>query len=88
MNIYTKFGSPTFNGLRAIKERRNFAEIWQHCLLVCMGFGPHGHVCMISKSIHTKFCACKLKDMEVNEESCFYENLGTLQNGWILEEEI
>jgi hypothetical protein len=26
INIYTKFGSPTFNSVSAIKERKNFPE--------------------------------------------------------------
>jgi hypothetical protein len=42
------------------------------------GFGLYGYVCMICMSIRTKFDACKMKDMDIIEESNFYENLAIL----------
>jgi hypothetical protein len=36
---------------------------------------------MLFKNIHRKFGACKLKDMVVIEEICFYEKLAILGKG-------
>jgi hypothetical protein len=40
MNIYTTFGSPTFNSVRSIAEKRNVENTWQHCFLVIFTFDP------------------------------------------------
>ena len=80
MNIYTKFGSPTFNGVRSIAKKSNIAETWQHCF-IWFGLGmlqPCSCDCVMTNTVYSKFSACRSNDVEARPELCFYEEVATL----------